>query len=1052
MLLPSKMKSFTVALCIILYICVVYSACPNGCSSRGLCVNNVCQCNQGLSGADCSVVNTPGISIAACPSCYTITIGPAEYYSGPSWRLPDGPIVGLNYQGNLSMYQANGDTFQVATGTSPDNFNLAPVTSLPAGPDSTKFDYCGAWMMRAFTNAGGAINGFYHAEYSCDYSNNGQTHKSAAWAQSFDGGKTFTKPNYPNNRIIDSNAQPGIGYSTGEGDIGVVQWRGYYYLYFQSAQDSSLGVARAPVSSQGAPGNWYKYFNNAWNEPGLGGQHTPIYSLPGTQVYAHTPTDTLVSVGGNYVWGRGGAILSVSLDGVTWTYLGDPLILADPNSFGGANGAELITYLSAMGINGGYDIGDSFYLYYMWAEPWRGYSARYQLRRLVTLQKVDTATSVNVGKTIPQSRLALVTYVNKQTGERWDTREYCRQPYSPTRILGYLMTRSYPSTKQVFDCWQYGPGDHFVSFYEECLANGFNNMRPLGYMWTTRQPNSVSVYRCVRTTPILDTFLTDDINCEGLAPPQTTPFGWLITGPALSDSLRSKDTLVGQGAGGWMYIGQWGNVLPPVWSSITYDDSHWSQGLAPFTDSYNLGASTFFGRSSYYFRYHFTVPNGKTVSSVLISTASDDNSQVFLNGVLVDDEGVGSHHEAAYWNRKISAPASLLKLNGADNVLAVLVRNSDEWAMFDAQLDVTYTQPNPNPGPVCNNNCVQYNHGNCGWKGTCVCDALWTGPQCGMPICYASGQQKNVVVFDRGTAGWLYSSTVDPAATLLWNSMNYNEYGWSTGAAPFGLGYTKTVYPYFAVNTTVPNSGYLYRRHFTINIPTGNRIISATASIASDDFHVAFINGANIDGTVSPYNAHQAAYWNNVVSVDPGLLVNGDNIVAVQVFNWPTSNMLYFDMKLEIVLQLYVCPQSKRDEPEGGEAETPEVSETENPEVPETENLEVPPETQQEENPNSVKNDEQSRPLPILPSIGDTMVSSSSGFGQAHKNSDGSGGFLEPTPGDLTSSTSTTFVPNYLSNQTTSTSTTESALSKATSIRSSFAILALAFLFFFVLP
>jgi hypothetical protein len=40
----------------------------------------------------------------------------AVFYSGPSWRLPDGPIVGLNYKGNLSVYMGNGDGEMISTG------------------------------------------------------------------------------------------------------------------------------------------------------------------------------------------------------------------------------------------------------------------------------------------------------------------------------------------------------------------------------------------------------------------------------------------------------------------------------------------------------------------------------------------------------------------------------------------------------------------------------------------------------------------------------------------------------------------------------------------------------------------------------------------------------------------------------------------------------------------------------------------------------------------------------------------------------------------------
>ena len=96
----------------------------------------------------------------------------------------------------------------------------------PAG----KFDETGAWLASAYQD-GNILTGFYHAEEHADYANGGQTHKSIAFAQSFDGGKTFVKPNYPNNQIITSNQPEKPGWITGVGDLTVVQFNGYYYAY-----------------------------------------------------------------------------------------------------------------------------------------------------------------------------------------------------------------------------------------------------------------------------------------------------------------------------------------------------------------------------------------------------------------------------------------------------------------------------------------------------------------------------------------------------------------------------------------------------------------------------------------------------------------------------------------------------------------------------------------------------------------------------------------------------------------------------------------------------
>jgi hypothetical protein len=49
---------------------------------------------------------------------------------------------------------------------------------------------------------------------------------------------------------------------------------GYYYTYsYQQTQPGGVIVSRAPVTNPG-PGNWKKYFNGSWSEPGLGGKAT----------------------------------------------------------------------------------------------------------------------------------------------------------------------------------------------------------------------------------------------------------------------------------------------------------------------------------------------------------------------------------------------------------------------------------------------------------------------------------------------------------------------------------------------------------------------------------------------------------------------------------------------------------------------------------------------------------------------------------------------------------------------------------------------------------
>lgn len=72
------------------------------------------------------------------------------------------------------------------------------------------------------------------------YSNNGQTRKSGGYAVSTDGAQYFVKPDYPNNKILDTNTSELTGRPSGEGDFGVMIKDDYYYMIFSNVEDDSM--------------------------------------------------------------------------------------------------------------------------------------------------------------------------------------------------------------------------------------------------------------------------------------------------------------------------------------------------------------------------------------------------------------------------------------------------------------------------------------------------------------------------------------------------------------------------------------------------------------------------------------------------------------------------------------------------------------------------------------------------------------------------------------------------------------------------------------------
>jgi len=788
--------------------------------------------------------------------------------------------VGLNYRGNLSVFQGNGDAERLSVGEDIEDWQITPLVSLPPGPG---FDVCGAWLMRAFTDTD-RVRTFYHAERACNYNANGQTRKSAGYAESFDGGLTFSKPNYPNNKIVDTSTAELPGEPSGEGDYGVVRKDGYYYMYFSDVENGSLGVARATVASGGTPGSWFKYYNGTWNQSGLGGLSAPMRQLTGTQAYLHTPSDSILSVGNRDAYYQTGTALSSSIDGVNWNFVADPLIAGDF-----AINTDTILYQSLLGKTGGYDVGSQFDLFYMWIPPGATWNTRYQIRRSVTMKYIG-----NTNSSTPSTSLALTSYVNRVTGERMESIELALYPYMPKNIIGYVMTRPYPNTFPAYECYRYATLDHFIGTADECISANVEAFRVAGHMWSTRVARSVAVYRCSTSA---DTFLSLAADCEGLATAQTAPFGYVMQGPDISPSVMARDILIPQGQT-WSYVS---GAMPAsqngvAWTALAFDDSRWTVASAPFGTGYGSDIiATPFGPSDYYFRREFTVPVGKTLTRVVASVASDDYSYVYVNGVLIDSDQV-VHHEAAYWNRQIFVPLSLINLKGSTNVIAVLTKNSDQWAFFDFELTVRYTET-PVPVTLVSMTCGT----DCGVKGqcvngACVCDKGWSGPACATSLCSYSGSSTTTSI-PAGSA-WRHSQwSYVPSTPANWFAPTFADYWLQQDTAPFGTSdYTYTTY--------APAVRHLFRKTVVVSVPYNQVIASGVVSIASAANHRVWLNGVFLGAPSYPADYHSATHWNGVFNVDGSLFTTSSNTIAVEI---NPSNSLYFDLQLQLTFATKTC-------------------------------------------------------------------------------------------------------------------------------------------------
>ena len=163
----------------------------------------------------------------------TIQIGPVEVIRGPD-ATTDSPFSTLMGATALQGYIANSSTRGYSGGSLE---TLHPMSSivLQGGAD---FDSCGAWLNSVWQD-GALVRGWYHAETDCAYP---QTHKSVAYAESYDGGHTFVKPNYPNNRVLTSPPQYATPDTDDEGDQRGIRIGDYLYMYFLSNHQPSWQI------------------------------------------------------------------------------------------------------------------------------------------------------------------------------------------------------------------------------------------------------------------------------------------------------------------------------------------------------------------------------------------------------------------------------------------------------------------------------------------------------------------------------------------------------------------------------------------------------------------------------------------------------------------------------------------------------------------------------------------------------------------------------------------------------------------------------------------
>ena len=147
--------------------------------------------------------------------------------------------------------------------------------------------------------------------------------------------------------------------------------------------------------------------------------------------------------------------------------------------------------------------------------------------------------------------------------------------------------------------------------------------------------------------------------------------------------------------------------FPDDWEEVTFDDSEWDMGEAPFGNKPNEGieprtiwqsehTSGSDGNKDYIIvRKNFAIDDASTILGGTIKSAYTNYYAVYLNGEEIEDcldySGYCYEGDAEYWNKEIDFNANLF-VNGNNTIVLVgrdsLWQGGDNTTWLDAELDI----------------------------------------------------------------------------------------------------------------------------------------------------------------------------------------------------------------------------------------------------------------------------------------------------------------------------------------------------------------------------
>lgn len=436
-----------------------------------------------------------------------IRVGVPRVERGPSGRAADSTFTEIELpHGRFRGFTGVGESIAV-DGDEPWDMSAPGVTVLKAGPVGTS-DSCGQWLQHV-EKVGNQFLGWVHNETACNYAI-GQTHMSMVLATSNDNGLTW-KTLGP---IISPMPEdkPATGVMTGDTCLSAIRGNdGFYYCYGLRPRKRQMFVARAPISDP-SPGNWKKYFNGDWSQPGVGGDATLLGDNPRPAYWVSAGAEAGVD------WVKEGITLSFSTDRLHFTKLSQPFLALDTGNWNRGKGPpnELLAYETLIDAKTGENqLGDHWLMAYMYLQPDEGFDKRY-----LVFRPIDISWGRKPGE--PQSAVALARWYNAKLHDRWSTVASVPGNYTEYQletVSGYLLTTadSAQPTVELEDCVTHLPGhpDHMLSQKGFCQSRAYERLRTAGWAYTQAQPATIPLYRCYNAAEHSH-FASNKPDCEKL--------------------------------------------------------------------------------------------------------------------------------------------------------------------------------------------------------------------------------------------------------------------------------------------------------------------------------------------------------------------------------------------------------------------------------------------------------------------------------------------------------------------------------------------------------